>query len=93
MSDEKVGIKESKELISGVMVVAACLIERLKDGFQIEDLPVLLMKLGHDPKVSEALSGIDKIPSEFGNLESDEIVQLVVHAMTEATTILAAFKK
>jgi hypothetical protein len=93
MAEEKVGIKESKELLSGVMVLAGVLIDRLKDGFQADDLPVILSKLGYDPKVREALKNVQAIPSELKDLDVEEIVQLVMQVVLEVPKLIEAFKK
>jgi len=90
---EQVGIKETKELLVGVLQVAQLLIERFKDGFQMEDLPVILSKLGFDPKFQEAMKGLNQLPKEVKDIDLNEGVELMMVLLVELPKILGAAKK
>ena len=89
---EKVGVKETKELIRGVFIIAGLLIKKLKDGFQIDDLATIMTALAVDPAVREALEGLGKLPTEFSDLDSQEIVELVIGVVMEVPGLLSNLK-
>jgi hypothetical protein len=91
--DEKVGIKESKELLKGVVVLSAILIEKLKDGFQVSDLPTILSRLGYDNDVRAALDGIGAIPSELKDLSLEESMELAMTLLSGAPLIINKLKQ
>lgn len=86
------GVKESKELVEGVMILSALLLRELKDGFQVADLPVILSKIGSDERLKEAVKGLSEVPAEFKDLTPEEIVQLVVAVVVKVPELLAALK-
>ena len=91
--NEKVGIKESKELVLGVLKVALVLVEQFKDGVQTSDFAVLFAKLAADEKVREAFKDLDKLPAEFKDLDLQEGFELGSEVVKFVPQILEAFKK
>lgn len=66
------GIEESKELLVGVNEVALCLVTRLKDGLQLNDLTAIMQKLLTDEEFKEKLQ---KAYEDVGDVK-DEIKDL-----------------
>lgn len=87
------GIKESKELLQGVMTVAGVMVSQLKDGFQLTDLPSIFSRLGYNKKIQTALEGVKEIPSEIKDLDTSEIIELSMVIMAEVPLILSGLKK
>jgi len=83
----KTGIKETKELMTGMMELSLVLLEVFKDGVQYTDAIDLWNKIGKDEalkaKFEAAFVGYKKIPSELSDLDVYESVEL--------TTCLIAF--
>jgi hypothetical protein len=97
MSEEKVGIKESKEAIDGSVEIAKFVISRAKDGIGIDDASALVMKLLADEafkaKLQSAIEGIQLVPAEFKDLDFSEGVELGVFAAGKAKEIIDELKK
>jgi hypothetical protein len=70
------GIKESKELMEGVMILSLLLFDRFKDGFQMDDMGAVFKALGEDPKIVEAFKGLSELPHEFKDLSLEEGFEL-----------------
>lgn len=71
------GIKETKELIDGALVIGSVVYKQLLDGFQFEDAIALIPALVILPN---AIKGIDQVPGEVADLdaaERDELIALV----------------
>ena len=91
--EEKRGIKESKELLRGCVVLFKLCVNRMKDGFQLDDLPVLLSKMGYDPELREAMKGVSKIPSEVKDLDLAEIMELASVLLKGVPEVFEELKK
>src|SRR3990167_5606258 len=65
---EKLGIKETKEAVDGVMQMAMVLVLVLKDGAQLGDIASVIEKISTDEimrqKMQAAMDGITKVPAE-----------------------------
>ncbi len=91
--EEKVGIKESKELLNGCVVLAALCVRRMKDGFQLDDLPAILSALGYEPELREAWKDAHKIPSEVSDLDLTEIMELAGVLLKGVPRVFEELKK
>jgi hypothetical protein len=87
-------MKESKELIAGLMVLSIFLIERLKDGVDLNDAIAVYDKINSDEefkaKVFEAVKGISGVKEEIHNASAVEISELVVEAAKYIPEIVKA---
>lgn len=90
---EKKGIKESQELIEVVIgVLGPLFIKRFKDGFQVDDLSAIFAEIALNPEVKKGFEGLSEIPAEFADLDSGEIVQLVLAVVKQAPKLINSFK-
>lgn len=94
---EAQGIKETKELIIGVLEIGVLMIERFGDGVNLGDLLAIMNKLVFDKdfkgKISNAFDGVDKVQLEIKDLSKEEIAELVVMLLPELMSILTKLKK
>lgn len=93
MELQKKGVKEAKELLNGVGVLVVMLLEQFKDGFQVEDLPVLLGKIAMNAELKEALSGVQNLPGEFKDLDINEGIELGAEVFKIVQKIFVVLKK
>lgn len=93
----KHGIKETKEGIVGLMEVLILLTERFHDGAQISDFAAIWGKLQNDPdfqaKLMAAYDGAQQIPSEMGDLDLEEGIELAGLVLAYLPRIVTALKK
>ena len=91
------GIKETKEVIVAANLLTCFLIERLKDGVQIEDFSAMYDKLILDDEfremMREAYKDIEKVPAEIGDLDGMEMVELSSLQINMIPKLLSAIKK
>jgi hypothetical protein len=91
------GIKETKEVLTGVLEVVKVLAVELKDGFQVQDLIEAFKKLESDvekkAKIEAALKQIVEVPTEIKDLTFKEGIELAVHVLAEVPALIEAFKK
>lgn len=77
---EKLGIKETKELVDAVHTAIKAGKTALADGkIDIQDLGQILVLI---PAIQSAVDGAKEIPSELKDLDSAEAAELVTHVMT-----------
>jgi hypothetical protein len=90
-------IKETKELLKGILAVAKVSAEIFKDGVQAQDLVDGYLKLAGDPvkkaELEAAIAGISGVSAEVKDLSLAEGVELLVVVAQELPALLAAFKK
>lgn len=89
-----VGIKETKEAVVGVNEVGLHVARRLKDGFQvIPDSIAFYNDLVNDPdfksKIIAAWENHQAIPEEVKDLDTGEVVELVVIQASYVPKIIA----
>lgn len=84
------GIKETMELVDAVEKLTLDAMDALKDGVDLTDLNVLFANL---TPLQTALEGIDKIDDEMGELDIEEIKQLVSRATGLVFNIISKVKE
>lgn len=72
----KVGIKESKELLDGIKLLAVSAKKIAKDGVSLADLPEAIELLKKVDVLVEAVKGLDGLDEELKDLEQEELVEL-----------------
>ncbi len=91
------GIKETKELLTGLLVITKVIAKELKDGFAVQDLVDAFVAVqGDEAKkalVEAALKDVVAVPAEVKDLALGESIELVIHVLGELPSLLAAFKK
>ena len=56
--------REALEFVNGMFALGLHIADQVKDGFQVSDLPALLLKASSDPVVLEGLKGVSEMPGE-----------------------------
>lgn len=96
MSEEKQGIKETKEALVGFISLAAMLAEVFKDGVQASDIAAVIVKIQGSPelqmKLLEAYNGIDKLPAEVKDIDLGESIDLVISSLPEIKKLIEVIK-
>ena len=97
MSEEKLGVKETKELLVGVIDVSVLLIKHLKDGVQLgKDASAVLAEVASNEVLKasllSAVEGISKVPAEVKDVDLLEGGELAVLVASKIKDILAALK-
>jgi hypothetical protein len=87
------GIKECKELIVGVDLLAVTSISIAKDGLGADDIAKALELIKKVEVIIEAVKGVDQIDDELKELEGDEIAQLGMATFDMIKNIIAEVKK
>jgi len=85
-------VKETKELVEAIGPLAAALITRLKDGFDVADVVALASDSDLRAKIQAAVAGASKIPTEARDLTTEEVVELIPVISQQIVTIIAAVK-
>ena len=74
-------MKETRELLLALAIVGKLVVDRVKDGVQLEDAVAVITALVADPKYKDALSkavaGVDKIDDEFKDFNLVKALELV----------------
>jgi len=95
--DEKLGVKETKELLEGVLELSLVLISVFKDGVQLQDAMELWDKLGKDPlvkaKFQSAFEGYKSIAVEMKDLDAYEGVELASCLLAFLPRLLESLKE
>ena len=91
------GIKETTEVIIAANLLTCFLIERLKDGVQMNDFSAAYEKLildeGFKNAMRDAYKDIEKVPAEMGDLDGIEMVELSSLQINMIPKLLSAIKK
>ncbi len=98
MSEEIVKpIKETKELLQGLLALTCVCAEVLKDGVSVQDLVDGFVKINADAakkaSVEQALAGISEVPAEIKDISLAESLELAAVLIVELPKVLEAFKK
>lgn len=87
MSNEEkkveLGTEEIKQLVDGLFVLLKLLFLKLKDGFQVTDLPSIIFGVAKSDEVKEAFKDMDQVKREFKDLSLPEILDLVQYIMAK----------
>ncbi len=91
-------VKESKELLLGLMEVLKVMGPIFKDGFQAgQDLPAILVAFSANEELKAkfqlAVEGAGNIPEEFKDINLSECLELLIAIAPELPKIIAAWKK
>lgn len=96
MGNEKIGIKETKEVLEGLNVIAEEIISVAKDGIQVKDaaqiVEDLLLKPEFKAKLIAAVDNIKGVPAEIKDLDLVEGVELVKFEYDGVERIIKALK-
>ncbi len=90
MSEEQHGIKETKELLQGVMSLAILMTKRFKDGFQMDDLSAILAEMSLNPEFRDAVSGLKKLPAEVKDIDLAEGMELGMLVLKRVPEVIKA---
>lgn len=91
------GVKEIKDVLNVTELLVVFLIERLKDGVDMEDATAVFGKLALDAEfkkvMNEAYVGISSIGAELKDLNWMEGMDLTMHVLKAVPKFIAAAKK
>lgn len=97
MSEEKVGIKETKEALKAALVLGTLMAKKFADGVQLADALELYSKMQSDPEFSalmlEAYNGMKNVPAELKDIDLAEGIELAMIAAAEVPNLIEALKK
>lgn len=87
-------IKETKELVNGLAVLAALVIKELKDGFQAkDDIGEILGNVAKSPELKEAFKDVHKVPAELKDLDFIEGFELAGEFLKMGPRVIIALRK
>lgn len=91
------GVKETKEVLVAVLKVAPVLVKQFKDGVQVQDAAELYMKIMADAVLKEAImkayEDYKLVGDEVKDLDTAEVIELLMAALPELQALLAELKK
>lgn len=91
------GAKEIKEVLVAVLKVAPVLVKQFKDGVQVQDAAELYMKIMADAVLKEAImkayEDYNLVGDEAKDLDTAEVIELLMAALPELQALLAELKK
>ena len=97
MSEEQKGIKETKEVLVASKALSLLIIKKVKDGVQLQDGVDLVASLLLDADIKKAIGDaadkINEVPSELGDLDVMEVVDLGNFALSSVPEYIEALKK
>lgn len=85
---EKYGIDALKAGLLGIMSTVKITMGELKDGFQTQDIPMIIMKTMSDEKVNAAMKQFPEMKNEFTDLKVAEVIQLVMILLPEIASMV-----
>lgn len=90
-------MKETKELVVGLLALSAILAEVFKDGVQVADIGAVLAKIQASPELSAKLvaayQDIELVKAETQEVSAAEVFEIVAAALPELQNLIAAVKK
>lgn len=90
-------MKETKELVVGLLALSAMLAEVFKDGVQVADIGAVLAKVQANPELSAKLvaayQDIELVKAETKEVSAAEVFEIVAAALPELQNLIAAVKK
>lgn len=89
-------VKETKELVVGLLAISALLAKEFKDGVQVADFADIIAKVSANEelkaKIVGAYSGVEKVPSEVKDATVAEVIEILSAALPELLKIIEAVK-
>ena len=89
----KEGIKETKEMIEGLMELSLLMAEQFKDGIDATDFFAIMMKVQGDERYKKAFEGMKEIPIEAKDIDMQEGMELAMMVMKYVPKFIDAMKK
>lgn len=90
-------MKETKELVVGLLKVATVLAESFKDGVQTQDIGVIAAKIQSDESLKAALlaayNDVELAKEEIKDLDLAKSIELVGAALPEVLALIKAVSK
>jgi len=97
MENEKLGIKETKEVLAASNILAILIIKKLNDGLQLQDGVEIAQALFSDGEVKSAVQAaadkINAVPAELKDLDINEGLELGMYQAMQVPHLIAALKK
>ncbi len=96
-SEQKLGIKETKDVLIAANKLTILIIKKLKDGVQIQDGIEIAESLFKDGEiksaVGEAKDKIEQVPAEVKDIDLQEGLELGMYQASQLPLYLEAIKK
>lgn len=93
---EQIGVKETKELVVGLLKILTVMVKQFKDGAQASDAAELYENIVKNPEVKAAImaayEGYDKVPEEVKDTSVIEFAQLVGASIPELIKLAEEIK-
>jgi hypothetical protein len=90
-------VKETKELVVGLLKLSALLAEAFKDGVQAQDAVAIWAKIQSDEALKaalvEAYNGADKVKEELKDISVAEALEIVAVCIPEIKALIEAVAK
>jgi len=95
--DSKYGVKELREAVKGVLVVAVFLMKRFKDGVQFTDFTAFYTALKEDAEfkatLEAAYNGYNQVPDEVKDIDAGETLEVVGEVLEHVDAIIETVKE
>lgn len=93
---ENKGVKETKEVMVGFLVIASLMAKHFKDGVQVADFAQIMAKVAADEelkaKIEAAYKDVELVKAEVSDLSMAEGFELVSAALPELMKLVEAIK-
>lgn len=97
MSEEKKGIKETKEVLVALNSLSLLIVKKLKDGIQVQDGIEIAQALFSDGEIKSAVQAasdkISEVPAEIKDLDINEGIELGMYQAMQVPKFVEALKK
>jgi len=97
MSEEKKGIKETKEVLVAINSLSLLIVKKLKDGIQVQDGIEIAQALFSDGEIKSAIQfasdKISEVPAEIKDLDVNEGIELGMYQAMQIPKFIEALKK
>lgn len=94
---EKMGVKETKEIIVAANEITMLLLRHFRDGIQVSDFADIFAEISTSEEFKSALfqayEGFSKIPSEMKDIDVNEAIELSSLQLSYIPKILETLKK
>lgn len=89
-------MKETKELLKGLLLVAAMMAQEFKDGAQIQDIEHIFAKIRSNEALKQAMldayNDMDKVPEELKDVGAMEAISLLAASAPEFVQLIEAIR-